>query len=57
VGPVLRRHGEVESQDKRQDKGNGEYGELDHSYHPAMVPGEITGDPVGAKTWHGDQIP
>jgi hypothetical protein len=54
VGPELRRHSEVKTQDEREDTGDGEYGELNHSHHPARVVGKMAGDPMDVKSWHGD---
>jgi hypothetical protein len=40
----LRRHTEVESQKKREESSDGEYGELDSAYNPAEPAGKMTGD-------------
>jgi hypothetical protein len=46
----LRRHGEVKSQQEREDNGDGEYGDLDSVHHPAMVVGKTAGNPMDVKS-------
>jgi hypothetical protein len=41
VGPVLRRHTEVKSQEESKDTGDGEYNELNCVHHPASVTSKI----------------
>ena len=57
VRPVLRRHGEVKSQDEREDAGDGEYDELNGPHHPTRMVVEMAGDRMNFESWHGDETP
>jgi hypothetical protein len=50
VGPVLRRHTEVKSQEESEDTGDGEYTELDCVHHPSSVMGKLAGGALDIKS-------
>jgi hypothetical protein len=50
VRPELRGHTKVESQEKREDSGAGEYRELNCAHHPASVTGKTAGNALDIKS-------
>jgi hypothetical protein len=50
VGPVLRRHTEVKSQQKREDSGDRDYRELNCAQYPPSVRGKTTGNALEIKS-------
>jgi hypothetical protein len=50
VGPVLRRHTEVKSQEESEDTGDGEYSELNCVHDPASVTSKIADGALNIKS-------
>jgi hypothetical protein len=50
VGPVLRGHTEVESQEKREDSSDGKYRQLNRAQYPASVMGKMAGNALDIKS-------
>jgi hypothetical protein len=50
VGPVLRRHTEVKSQEESENTGDRDYRELNYAQYPPSVVGKTAGNALGIRS-------